>query len=54
MIVEFLTPTIESEPRLERANYLREQKWRSFQSARRRVLKECLTPPTLLEMAMFQ
>src|ERR1039457_2181143 len=29
-------------------------KWRSSSSACRRVLEKCLTPPTLLEMAMFQ
>jgi len=29
-------------------------KWRSFPSAGRCVLKQCLTPPTLLEMAILQ
>src|ERR1035438_351601 len=29
-------------------------KWRSSSSACRRVLEKCLTPPTLLEMGIFQ
>src|ERR1017187_2979853 len=29
-------------------------KWRSSSSACRRVLEKCLTPPTLLEMAIFR
>src|SRR5437867_9716632 len=29
-------------------------KWRSFPSARRSVLQKSLTPPTLLEMAIFR
>ena len=47
---EFLTRTIQSEPRLERAKPIYETKWRSSMSACRSVLENCLTVPTLLEM----
>src|SRR5689334_18383730 len=48
-----LTRTIPSEPRLEKRKPSTRAKWRSSPSARIRVLKECLTPPTLLEMRIY-
>src|SRR3954453_20159538 len=50
---EFLIPTIRIEPRLERAT-IYESEWRSSTSARRRVPTPCLTPPKLLEVAIFR
>jgi hypothetical protein len=50
---EFLTLTIQSEPRLETRKPSTRAKWRSFMSASGSVLEMCLTPPTLLEIAMF-
>ena len=47
----FLTRTITSEPKVGLANF--NQKWRSARSGRRSVLESVLTPPTLLEMAIF-
>ena len=51
---EFLTLTIQSEPRLESANQSTRAKWRFSLSACGRVRRSCLTLPTLLEMAMLR
>jgi hypothetical protein len=51
---EFLTPTIRSEPGLEQRKPTNRAKWRSSPSAYRSVLENVLTPPTLLEMAIFR
>ncbi len=51
---EFLTPTIRSELKVGKRKPSTRAKWRSSKSACRRALKKCLTPPTLLEMAIFR
>jgi len=51
---KFRTLTIRSEPRVGKRKASTRAKWRSSPSARSRVLEKCLTPPTLLEMAIFR
>lgn len=49
---EFLTPMIRSEPSWK-AQTIHESEKALFPSACRSALKKCLTPPTLLEMAIY-
>ena len=51
---EFLTLTIKNEPRLETRKPSTRAKWRSSSSACCSALENCLTLPTLLEMAIFR
>jgi hypothetical protein len=51
---EFLTRTIQGEPRLETRKPTTRAKWRSSMSAYGSVLKTCLTPPTLLEIGILR
>src|SRR5438552_11996252 len=51
---EFLTATIASEPSIGKRKPSARAKWRSSPSAGRSVRKQCLTPPTLLEMAILR
>src|SRR5579863_7202838 len=51
---EFLTLKISSEPRLERANHPRERNGALLRVHAEVRSKTCLTPPTLLEMAIYQ
>jgi hypothetical protein len=51
---EFLTRTIQSEPRLESAKPLRERNGALLRVLAEVLLKTCLTSPTLLEMAIFR
>ncbi len=47
-------PDDSREPRWEKRKPIYETKWRSSRSACGRVLKSCLTSPTLLEMAIYR